>query len=167
MRAHRSLSAYAFRPFMRQDLPLVRRWLRTPEVSRWWGDPEEQAALLQEDLDDSRMVMRIVSYEDRPFAYLQDYDVQVWPQEQFNDLPVGSRAIDVFIGEPGMIGRGHGSAFLRLLGARLRAEGAPVVATDPDAENTRARRAYGKAGFRSKRPVETGEGSVMLMTFDD
>jgi aminoglycoside 6'-N-acetyltransferase len=55
------------------------------------------------------MVMRIVSFEGRPFAYAQDYAVHVWPQPHFAHLPSGSRAIDSFIGEPDMIGRGHGS----------------------------------------------------------
>ena len=100
-----SRAAYTFRRAGRQDLTLLRSWLCAPDVVRWWGDPEEQAALLREDLDEPHMVMRIVSYEGRPFAYVQDYDVHVWPQPHFNHLPAGSRAIDAFIGEPGMIAR--------------------------------------------------------------
>ena len=61
---------------------LFRRWLRTPEVLRWWGDAEEQEALLQEDLDQPAMVMRIVSFAGRPFAYAQDYEVHVWHPRQ-------------------------------------------------------------------------------------
>jgi aminoglycoside 6'-N-acetyltransferase len=159
-----SRSTYGFRRARRQDLMLLRSWLCTPDVVRWWGDPEEQAALLQEDLDEPRMVMRIVSYEGRPFAYVQDYDVHVWPQPHFDHLPAGSRAIDAFIGEPSMIGHGHGSVILRLLAKRLSAEGAPVVAIDPDVENFRARRAYEKAGFWGEDLVETAAGPVMLMT---
>ena len=157
--------AYSFRPAEREDLPLLRLWLRTPEVVRWWGDPEEQAALLREDLDEPRMAMRIVSFEGRPFAYAQDYAVHVWPQPHLDHLPAGSRAIDTFIGEPDMVARGHGSAFLRLLAERLRAEGAPVVAIDPDVGNLRARRAYRKAGFRGDAVVETGAGPAILMIF--
>jgi hypothetical protein len=40
-----------------------------------------------------------------------------------------------------MLGRGHGSAFLRLLAGKLIREGAPLVAIDPIADNFRARRA--------------------------
>ena len=158
-------SPYAFRLAVREDLPLLRGWLRTPEVVRWWGDPVEQSALLEEDMNEPRMVMRIVSFEGRPFAYVQDYDVHVWPQPHFEHLPAGSRAIDAFIGEPDMIGRGHGSTFLALLAAQLRAEGAPVVAIDPDMDNVRARRAYEKAGFSGDAVVETGEGAAILMIF--
>ncbi|HEY6258788.1 MAG TPA: GNAT family N-acetyltransferase [Xanthobacteraceae bacterium] len=159
-------SSYTFRRTVRDDLPLLQRWLRTPEVSRWWGDAQEQEALLREDLDEPAMVMRIVSFEGRPFAYAQDYEVHVWPQPHFAHLPQGSRAIDSFIGEPGMIGRGHGCAYLKLLAARLTAEGAPVVAIDPDRDNLRARRAYEKAGFHGSTVVETEAGPAILMIFE-
>jgi aminoglycoside 6'-N-acetyltransferase len=158
-------AAYAFRPVGHADMPLLRGWLRTPEVLRWWGDATEQEALLREDLDQPAMVMRIVSLAGRPFAYAQDYEVHLWPQPHFAHLPQGSRAIDSFIGEPGMIGRGHGAAYLKLLAERLRAEGAPVVAIDPDCDNLRARRAYAKAGFRGDTVVETRSGLAILMIF--
>jgi aminoglycoside 6'-N-acetyltransferase len=112
------------------------------------------------------MTMRIVSFAGRPFAYVQDYPVHAWPQPHLTALPAGSRAIDAFIGEPDMIGRGHGSAFLRLLAERLRSEGAPVVAIDPGPDNRRARRAYAKAGFRGDALVERGTGPAILMTFE-
>lgn len=148
-------------------MPMLRRWLRTPEVRRWWGDPDREERLLLEDLDEPQMIMRIVAFETRPFAYAQDYAVHAWPQPHLAGLPPGSRAIDAFIGEPAMIGRGHGAAFLRLLAQRLRAEGAPVVAIDPDVENHRARRAYARAGFAEQGIVETGEGPAVLMCFAD
>ncbi len=157
---------YAFRPATAADLPLLSRWLRTPEVVCWWGDPEEQEALLKEDLDEPAMVMRIVSHQGQPFAYVQHYAVQAWPQPHFTHLPSGARAIDVFIGEPDMIGRGHGPAFLRQMALSLKADGAPVVAIDPDAGNLRARRAYAKAGFRGEAVSESGEGPVVVMTFE-
>jgi aminoglycoside 6'-N-acetyltransferase len=157
--------AYVFRPACHRDLPLLRRWLRAPEVVRWWGDPDEQEALLTEDLDEPRMAMRIVCFAGRPFAYVQHYAVQVWPQPHFAHLPAGAVAIDAFIGEPDMLGAGHGAAFLRVLALSLVAAGAPAVAIDPDAENFRARRAYFKAGFRGDAVVESGEGPAVVMLF--
>jgi aminoglycoside 6'-N-acetyltransferase len=156
---------YTFRPAQVGDLPLLERWLRTTEVVRWWGEPQEQAALLREDLNDPRMVMRIVALAGRPFAYAQDYDVHVWPQSHFAGLPPGARSIDSFIGEPDMIGKGHGSNYLKLLAHQLRADGASVVAIDPAVENLRARRAYATAGFRGETVVETGEGPAVLMLY--
>ncbi len=159
------MSAYEFRPATAADMPMLRRWLRTPEIIRWWGDPVREAALLEEDLSNPLMAMLIVSHEGSPFAYAQHYDVGSWPQEHLAGLPPGARAIDAFIGEPEMIGRGHGAAFLRLLARRLLDEGAPLVAIDPDAGNLRARRAYSKAGFEDWALVETDEGLAALMLF--
>jgi aminoglycoside 6'-N-acetyltransferase len=159
-------SAYAFRPAVRADLPMLRRWLHTPEVLRWWGDAEEQEALLREDFAEPAMVMRIVSLDGRPFAYAQDYEVHAWPQPHFAHLPRGARAIDSFIGEPDMIGCGHGATFLRLLAERLLTQGAPIVAIDPDRNNVRARRAYARAGFRRDTVVDTEAGPAILMLFE-
>jgi aminoglycoside 6'-N-acetyltransferase len=156
---------YSFRAVTAADLPMLARWLRAPLVMAWWGDPEEQYALLQEDLANPLMTMRIVSHLGKPFAYAQDYDVGSWPQAHFARLPAGARSIDAFIGEPDMTGRGHGPAFLRLLAQRLVAEGAPAVVIDPDVDNLRARRAYSKAGFGGEDVVETRDGPVVLMTF--
>ena len=159
------MAAYSCRPATESDLPMLRRWLRAPEVVRWWGDPLREAALLEEDLANPLMTMLIVSHEGRPFAYAQHYDVGSWPQAHFAGLPPGTRAIDAFIGEPEMIGRGHGAFFLGLLARRLLDDGAPLVAIDPDHGNLRARRAYAKAGFEDRGLVETGEGMAALMLF--
>jgi aminoglycoside 6'-N-acetyltransferase len=157
---------YNFRPVTREDLPRLRQWLRSPEAVRWWGDPAGEEELLTQDLDDPRMTMRIVSFVGRPFAYAQDYEVHAWPQPHLAHLPPGTRAIDTFIGEPDMVGRGHGAAYLRLLAMRLIAEGAPAVAIDPDVDNLRAQRAYEKAGFRRGAIVNTAEGLSVLMTLE-
>jgi aminoglycoside 6'-N-acetyltransferase len=163
MKLHRS--AYSFRAATIQDLPSIRRWLKGPEVRRWWGDPREQFVLLRADLKEPLMTMHIVSLGGRPFAYAQDYDVHTWPQPHLMHLPKGARAIDSFIGWPSMIGQGHGQAYLRLLAARLCAEGAPVVAIDPAEENLRARRAYEKAWFRIDARLMTEAGPSVLMLY--
>jgi aminoglycoside 6'-N-acetyltransferase len=49
----------------------------------------------------------------------------------------------------------------------LRADGAPVVAIDPDVENLRARHAYAKAGFRGEAVMESGAGPAVLMLFGE
>jgi len=156
---------YSFRPATTHDMPMLRRWLATPEAVRWWGDPEHQAALLEGDLNEPAMVMRIVSFDGRSFAYAQDYDVSSWPQPHLSHFPPGSRAIDAFIGRPDMLGCGHGSAFLRLLAKRLVEAGAPQVVIDPVADNLRARHAYARAGFVGDVVVPTDAGPVVVMTF--
>jgi aminoglycoside 6'-N-acetyltransferase len=156
---------YTFRAPEWADFPLLERWLQAPEVVEWWGDPANELALLREDMDEPQMTQLIVSCDDVPFAYAQHFEVHAWPQEHLAHLPPGARAVDAFIGEPDMLGRGHGSKFLRELAEELVAGGAPLVAIDPDEDNARARKAYANAGFRGERVVETESGPVVLMIY--
>ena len=155
-------SVYAFRPMTSDDLPMIRRWLKTPEVVRWWGHPDEQYALVSGDLDHPDMDQFIVAADDRPFGYIQCYALSTWNQG-FGPQPEAARGIDQFIGEPDMIGRGHGSAFIRQFSDSLLTSGIPRIVTDADPENVRAVRAYAKAGFQSDRVIETPDGAVLLM----
>ena len=156
---------YRFRAFTDTDLPTVKRWLTTPEVVRWWGDPAEQLALLEEDLHEPLMRQWIVKHHERPFAYVQAYEAHAWAQVHLQHLPVGAQVIDAFIGEPDMLGRGHGSAFLHILARMLIRDGTPLVATDPDIENLRARRAFARAEFAGDAIVQAEQGLVALMVF--
>jgi aminoglycoside 6'-N-acetyltransferase len=159
------MTQYKFRPFESRDLVIVEQWLRTPEVVRWWGDPEHELTLLTEDLNAPLMDQWIVESDGIPFAYAQSYCVHSWPQKHLAHLPPATRAIDAFIGVPTMLSKGHGGKFLRQLAQTLIENGAPLVAIDPDANNLRARRAYARAGFATEAIVEAGEGTVALMIF--
>jgi aminoglycoside 6'-N-acetyltransferase len=154
--------AYIFRPMTESDLPLIRRWLETPHVREWWGDPEEQYALVSGDLDEPAMDQYIFSMTGAPFGYLQCYDLTAW-NVGFGPQPPGTRGIDLFIGEPGMIERGHGSALVRAFVESLLQSGAPRIVMDPDPANDRAIRAYEKAGFEIDRMVDTPDGPALLM----
>ena len=157
---------YQFRPMTEADLPLVKRWLETPHVRAWWHDPAEQFELVSGDLGIEAMDQFIVAAGERPFAYLQCYDPQVWPDNGLGDHPDGTRGIDQMIGEPDMVDRGHGSAFIRTFIDGLIASGAPRIITDPDPANARAIRAYEKAGFVRDHEVDTPDGRALLMVRD-
>ena len=156
---------YCFRPFTDADPPLVARWLKTPEVTRWWGDPEHELTVLAQDLDEPSMRQWIVEYRGRPFAYVQAYPAGAWPLAHLKHLSAETQMIDAFVGEPDMLRQGHGSALLRKLAQMLVDEGSPAVAIDPDAKNERARRAYARAGFEGDEIVKAAEGSVVVMVF--
>ncbi len=160
-------SIYSFRPFLVDDLELAWRWLQTPEVIAWWGDPEEQLALLREDLGPNPMRQWIVACGGRPFAYVQAYPARAWPQPHLAHLPDGTEAIDTFIGEPDMLGAGHGARYLRVFAEMLLAEGAAGVVIDSEVENARARRAYARAGFVEDGIIDTPDGPALVMRFRD
>jgi aminoglycoside 6'-N-acetyltransferase len=153
---------YEFRPMTTADLPMIKRWLETPHVSEWWHDAAEQFELVSGDLDHPDMAQFIVTSDTRPFAYLQCYNLSAW-NVGFGTQPDGTRGLDQFIGEPDMLGRGHGSAFTRAFADRLLESGTPRILIDPDPGNARAIRAYEKAGFVRDRLVDTPDGTALLM----
>ena len=159
------MTAYAFRPMSVADLPTIQRWLGTRHVSEWWRDPSQQYELVSGDLDHPDMAQFIVVADGREFAYLQCYNLSAW-SGGLGPQPAGTRGIDQFIGEVDMLGRGHGSSFIRIFADRLLACGTPRVVIDPDPANARAIRAYEKAGFRHDRTVDTPDGPALLMVRD-
>src|SRR5256886_9544272 len=155
--------AYVFRPMSEADLPLMKRWLAEPHVMQRWGDTYEQFEIVSGDLEVEAMDQFIVAKDDRPFGYLQCYNPEVWPDNGLGVHPKDTRGIDQFIGEPDMVDRGHGSAFIRSFLDRLLDGGASRGIADPDPANARAIRAYEQAGFRRDRLVETPDGTALLM----
>lgn len=154
--------AYLIRPAVDADLALLRRWRSRPHVSRWWGPPTVEPA--DETLREAKVDAWIAEIAGRPFAFIQDYAVSDWPPHHFDDLPAGSRGLDVFIGETDLIGCGHGSALLRQHVDSLFRQGAPAVGIDPHPDNLAARRAFEKAGFTFARgPIETRWNRAVLM----
>ncbi len=157
---------YEFFPVTRADLPTLRRWLREPHVRAWWGDPEAEIALIEADLEIGPTDMRMIRNAGRPFAYVQDFPAHHWEMPHYAARPKGTRAIDSFLGEPAVLGRGHAAAYLRSRAEALSAAGAPAVVIDPDPANECALHACRAAGYRGEeiRPGEDGS-PVIVMEF--
>jgi aminoglycoside 6'-N-acetyltransferase len=160
-------SPYQFRPMTAADLPLARDWLARPHVAEWWHDADK-FEFVSGDLDDPDLAQFIVTTDGRPFAYLQCYRMEEpYRASEWNGClgaqPEGTRGIDQFIGEAEMLGRGHGSAFIRQFIESLLANGTPRVVIDPSPTNSRAIRAYEKAGFVGQHEIDTPDGRALLM----
>lgn len=144
------------------DLPLAAHWRARPHVRRWWGDPSLEPEA--EKLADPRLALWIVALAGRPIALIQDYAVHAWPDHHFAFLPPGSRGLDLFIGEPDLLGQGHGARLLRQHVDRMFAEGLPAAGIDPHPDNAAAIRAFEEAGFEQvSGPLDTAWGRAILM----
>ncbi len=150
---------YRFRRATLDDLDLLVGWQSNPHVREWWGsdEPYDKA-----ELADPRVARWIVLNAGRPFAFMQDYTVHGWEDHHFANLPKGSRGIDQYIGDPGMVGAGHGSAFIRTRMQVLFDDGAPVIATDPHPDNARAIAVYKKLGFEPSGPRQQTRWGLIL-----
>jgi aminoglycoside 6'-N-acetyltransferase len=150
---------YSFRRATLHDLDLLVEWQSKPHVRQWWGSDEP---FNKEDLDDPRVARWIVSSFGRTFAFMQDYTVHGWEDHHFAKLPKGSRGIDQYIGDPEMIGIGHGQAFIRARMQTLFDAEAPVIATDPHPDNERAISVYKKLGFEPFGPPQETQWGLIL-----
>lgn len=152
---------YTFRKATIHDLDLLSEWQSRPHVRKWWDSDEPYDA---EEIADPRVKRWIVSFDNRPFAFMQDYAVHGWEDHHFAQLPQGTRGVDQFIGDPAMIGIGHGAAFILARMQSLFETGTPVIATDPHPDNKRAIAAYKKLGFEVfGLPQQTRWGLILPM----
>ncbi len=154
-----AIDSYGFRKATLDDLALLKGWQSNPHVLEWW---DADAPYDETDLADPRVTRWIVSSSERPFAFMQDYTVHGWQNHHFAGLPKGSRGIDQYIGEPEMVGLGHGSAFIAMRMQVLFDDGAPVIATDPHPDNERAIAVYRKLGFEPLGPTQKTRWGLIL-----
>jgi aminoglycoside 6'-N-acetyltransferase len=154
-------SQYQFRPMTAGDMPLLRAWLARPHVAEWWHDADA-FEFISGDMNHHDLAQFIVTMNERPFGYLQCYKIGDW-HVGFGPQPEGTRGIDQFIAEVDMVGRGHGSTFIRQFIEGLLANGTPRIVIDPSPTNPRAIRAYEKAGFVRQHEIDTPDGRALLM----
>lgn len=80
------------------------------------------------------------------------------------DEAPGTFCIDLFIAEPGLLGRGIGTAALSILIAWMQSNvGAKRLVIDPALSNKRAIRCYEKLGFIPVREEDDGVTTVLIM----
>lgn len=86
------------------------------------GRPTEQSAIVTADLNDPLVRDWIVILDGFAFEYIQTHPVHAWPQSHLTDCRERNEAIDVYIGEPSMIGGGCGHALLTQFARMLMPE---------------------------------------------
>ena len=157
---------YTFRAVTEADLPSIEGWLAEPHMAEWWSDPAAEIADIREHMDSVSVEPLIIEMDGAPIGYIQSYDPHLEDNHPYSDQPFGTLGIDLSIGQPELVGIGHGSAIARQFTDLLFAEGAPRVIIDPDPANKRAVRAYEKAGFHPLGERISEYGHVLLMARD-
>lgn len=157
---------YTLRQVVADDLPTIGAWLDRPHVAEWWDDVEDKLAEIRAAMVDPATKPFIVELDGRPIAYIQCYDPHLEEGHPYRDQPRGTLGIDQFIGEPELVGVGHGSRFVAAFVEGLFRDGARRVITDPHPANGRAIRAYEKAGFRGFGTRTTIYGDALMMARD-
>lgn len=142
-----------FRRMTRGDLGLMEEWLRRPHVARWWDtrEADEIARHYLPSIEGEEPTdLYVLLLGERPIGFVQTYLLADHPEyAELVGAPTGAAAVDVFIGEPELTGRGLGTELLRRFAREVvfaRAETTCCLA-DPDVRNRASLRAFEKAGF--------------------
>ena len=166
--------AYEFRPMTHADLPLMRRWLDMPHVREWWGEPDAELGYVR-NMIDGRDTTRpfIFSVGGEPVGYIQYWFVghhqnAQWIEDHpwLAELPSDAVGVDLSIGDPDKLAQGVGSSVLRAFAESLVRQGHQTIIIDPDPSNTRAVRAYEKAGFRAIPRLVGRTGDTLIMQYE-
>jgi aminoglycoside 6'-N-acetyltransferase len=135
MDEERTAGRLTLRPLVEGDAGELRRIHRTPEVARWWEEPEEDFPW--EEPEATRLTIEV----DGAVAGMIQFAEETEPRYRH-------AGIDLFL-DPALHGRGFGSEAVRRVVRRLIDEhGHHRITIDPAAANTAAIRAYAKVGFR-------------------
>jgi aminoglycoside 6'-N-acetyltransferase len=129
-------SVIVLRALVATDARELRRIRATREVARWWGPPEDDFPLGDED-EVTRMTVEV----DGVVAGMVQFGEEVDPKYRH-------ASIDLFL-DPALHGRGIGTEVVRRMVRHLIDErGHHRITIDPAADNAAAIRAYEKVGFR-------------------
>ncbi|WP_428426832.1 GNAT family N-acetyltransferase [Pararhizobium sp.] len=144
--------------------PMLFGWLSQPHVRAWWGEPQGELELIREGRATGDAQGFIFSVDGEPAGYIQSWLPTQYESERWaSDLTPDTPGIDIFVGPAEMTGKGFAAAAIRAFVPRLFAGTAPRIIIDPDAGNTRALRAYAKAGFTAYGEWNDSAGRTILM----
>jgi aminoglycoside 6'-N-acetyltransferase len=128
-------------------------------VRRWWNDDPKEVDYPEDTIRDWLEAIRgddptdmfLIKMDGRPIGVIQSYRVDSYPDyvAELGELREPAFSIDLFIGEPELIGKGHGTALLReFVRQGLDRYGVDYCVIGPTRSNVAAIRSYEKAGFR-------------------
>lgn len=149
------------------DVPLLEAWDSTPHVIEAGGawDDFDWSLEIPRDLDWRQLLMAEVA--GRPIGMIQIIDAQEEESHYWGDTGPGYRAIDIWIGDEDCLGRGHGTAMMRLAFELCFAdETVHTILIDPLARNTRAIRFYRRLGFEPVERRVFGEDDCLVLRLD-
>ncbi len=160
-----------FVPVTKEHLPLLRRWMNQAHWQEWWGKPETELGYIVDMIEGRDSTEPYLFHVDeRPVGYIQvwyvkPHQVQEWTKDNpwLLELPPETVGVDLSIGEADDLAKGYGTAALSQFVGELRKRGHKEIIIDPDPANTRAVRAYLKAGFRPIAHLEGRFNGILLM----
>jgi aminoglycoside 6'-N-acetyltransferase len=154
------------RPATPDDLQLLRRWDAEPHVLAGHSDGDWGWEVELARAPDWREQL-IAEVDGRPVGFLQIIDPAREDGHYWGDVSPNLRAVDLWIGEAADLGKGYGTAMMRLALERCFADpDVAAVLVDPLAANTRAHRFYERLGFRFVERRRFGDDECFVYRLD-
>jgi len=128
-------------------------------VRRWWNDDPTETDYPRGTIEEWMQAVRgadptdmfVIHMDGQPIGVIQSYRVDSYPDyvAEVGPLPAPAFSLDVFIGEPDLIGKGIGPALLRaFMPLAFERYGLDYAVIGPARKNVAAIRSYEKVGFR-------------------
>jgi aminoglycoside 6'-N-acetyltransferase len=129
-----------------QDVPLLEMWDEDPVVAA--SDPNDDWDWAQDTLVAEGLENLIAEWNGRAIGFVQITDLVCDASRYWGPAQPGYKAIDIWIGEANMRGRGHGRTMMHLALERCFADPSiHTVLIDPIETNQEASVFYQKLGF--------------------
>jgi len=147
-----------FRRLTLDDLPLIHKWLNTPEVAKWYREKgasnpsyefvsEIWTKMIKEKTPAEPFLIQNCGH---PIGYIQRYLISTPEDIDHHHLSADAAGIDLFIGEMEYLHKGLGSIIIRqfLTENIFAVYKVETCIIDPEPDNKIAIRSYEKAGFK-------------------
>ena len=158
----------ALQPFQPAHLEILAVWLRQPHVARWFPEPEANLAWAKNPPAGASQAIIVWDGVDVGYVRWQHVDRRTLDALGLPEIPANSVDVDILLGSEGSVGKGLGPAALTVVADQIRRD--PTVALmglTTSIANTRAHRAFEKAGFSIARQYDpNGRGLCHLMLRD-
>lgn len=174
----------SFKPLVYGHLPTLQQWLESPHVKAYWDRDIDWTDQLILDkygtyiegykmVDGIKLPLEafIIYLGSLPIGYLQLYDARLFPRDNYDLNHLLSKtsfgkskmaAIDIFLGDVNVIGKGIGSFAMRRFLDEHVWKCFECCLVDPDKDNIRAIKAYEKAGFVSTQDTPNDKSVIMV-----
>jgi aminoglycoside 6'-N-acetyltransferase len=148
------------------DLALLLHWDEQPHVIA--SDPDDDWNWEVELAREPAWREQLVAEENgRPVGFVQIIDPQAEETHYWGDCGPGLRAIDIWLGEAGDLGRGLGTRIMRMAIERcFAAPEVQAILIDPLASNLRARKFYERLGYKLLEYRRFGEQDCAVYRLD-
>lgn len=138
------------RPMAAADLALFKKWLYTPHVAKWYHDPLDWIAEIeQQDTAFHWIHHYIVEHDNRPIGFCQYYACADSDEPWAGYTAMGgSYSIDYMIGETNCVGKGFGKKIVLILIEKIKTHSdATRIVVQPETENNASCGVLRSCGF--------------------